>query len=45
MAGAFADRAEFARKTLQRKADKQVVVADDHYFSGLDAYHKLTASP
>jgi len=41
VADAFADRAEFARNTLKKRAEEQVVVDDDHCFSGLDAYRKL----
>lgn len=44
VADAFGDRTEFARNTLKKKADQQVIVDDSHCFSGLDAYRKLVDS-
>ncbi|MCU0874986.1 MAG: Gfo/Idh/MocA family oxidoreductase [Pirellulaceae bacterium] len=44
VADAFPDRTEFARNTLQKKFEDQVVVDDGHCFSGLGAYRKLLDS-
>jgi predicted dehydrogenase len=44
VADAFPDRTEFARNTLKKNYDDQVVVDDGHCFSGLGAYRKLLDS-
>jgi len=44
MADAFGDRIELARTALRRRMGDRIAVADDHCFSGFDAYEQLLAS-
>ena len=44
MGDLFDDRVQTSRKTLLRSLSQQVAVADDHCFTGFDAYQKVIQS-